>query len=711
MPSATSVTIPFGQTELKLETGKLAKQASGSVVVTQGETVLLVTVVVSPEPREGTDFFPMTVDYEERMYAAGKISSSKFMKREGRPSEEAVLRGRIIDRSIRPMFPKGFRREVQIIATTLSYDDTHDTSAMAVVGASAALVQTDAPFAGPVAAVKVGRVDGQLILNPTNEQMEKSDLDLLAAGTANKITMIEVASMEIPEKEMEEALAFAQKAIAEAITPQSAFIAKDKEKVEFSEADHWIAVKEKAWDKLQTIVTETDLDLRHTKLKELTAALTEELVGKFDATQVREAVDAHFLKAIRSLILEKKLRPDGRKMDEVRSVSAEVGILPRVHGSGLFNRGETQALTIATLAGPSQEQWIDTLEQFGKKRYIHHYNFPPYATGEVKRMGGMNRREIGHGALAEKALIPMIPDKETFPYTIRLVSETLGSNGSSSMAATCGSTLALMDAGVPIKAPVAGIAMGIVTWGSDDFEPNGENSEQSEDNFQVLTDLQGLEDFAGEMDFKIAGTKKGITAIQLDVKNRGLTAEMIHQTFEDALKGREQIMAEMLKVIAEPRKELSPYAPKIITCKIDPEKIGELIGPSGKVINKIIDDHGGPDILSIDIEDDGTVMITTTDAKVADSVKTIVEAIGKPIELGQEFTGPVIQIVKDRNSGKEIGAIVQLTPNRDGMIHISALGNGQFVQNVSDVVKVGDTLTVKVKEVDSERGRISLSRV
>ncbi len=697
MSSAASVTVPFGKTELRLETGKLAKQASGSVVVTQGETVLLVTVVVAPEPREGTDFFPMTVDYEERMYAAGKISSSKFMKREGKPSEEAILRGRIIDRSIRPMFPKGFRREVQIIATTLSYDDTHDTSAMAVVGASAALVQTDAPFDGPVAAVKVGRIDGQLILNPTNEEMERSDLDLLAAGTAEKITMIEVAALEIPEKEMEEALAFAQEAIGDAIKPQEAFIAKDKEKIEFTEAEHWTAIKEKAWDELQKIVIETDYAVRKEKLSELTAKLKEELAEQFDGAQVAEAVDAYFLKAIRSMIIEKKQRPDGRKMDEVRPLSMEVGLLPRVHGSGLFNRGETQALTIATLAGPSQEQWIDTLEQFGKKRYIHHYNFPPYSTGEIKRLGGMNRREIGHGALAEKALAAMIPDKDVFPYTIRLVSETLGSNGSSSMAATCGSTLALMDAGVPLKAPVAGIAMGLVA--------------ESDDNFQVLTDLQGLEDFAGEMDFKIAGTKKGITAIQLDVKNKGLTPEMIHQTFEDALKGREQIMAEMLKVIPEPRKELSPYAPKIITCKIDPEKIGELIGPSGKVINKIIDDHGGPDILSIDIEDDGTVMITTADAKVADSVKAIVEGIGKPIDIGQEFTGPVIQIVKDRNSGKEIGAIVQLTPNRDGMIHISALGNGQFVQNVSDVVKVGDTLTVKVKDVDPERGRISLARV
>ncbi|MEX2361574.1 MAG: polyribonucleotide nucleotidyltransferase, partial [Patescibacteria group bacterium] len=441
--SKNSTTIPFGATDLKIESGKLAKQASGSVVVTQGETVLLVTVVVASEAREGTDFFPMTVDYEERMYAAGKISSSKFMKREGRPSEDAVLRGRIIDRSIRPMFPKGFRREVQIIATTLSYDDTHDTSAMAVVGASAALMQTDAPFNGPVAAVKVGRVDGKLILSPTNEEMEKSDLDLLAAGTTNKITMIEVASLEIPEKEMEEALTFAQAAIAAAIAPQEVFINKDKEKIVHTDPEHWDVIKKKAWSELQEIVKETDYSARKEKIGELTAKLTKELAEQFDAAQVAEAVDAYFLKAVRAMIIEQKQRPDGRKMDEVRELSMEVGLLPRVHGSGLFNRGETQALTIATLAGPSQEQWIDTLEQFGKKRYIHHYNFPPYSTGEIKRMGGMNRREIGHGALAEKALIPMIPDRETFPYTIRLVSETLGSNGSSSMAATCGSTLAL----------------------------------------------------------------------------------------------------------------------------------------------------------------------------------------------------------------------------------------------------------------------------
>jgi len=694
--SVDPVTIPFGKTELKIETGKLAKQAGGSVVVTQGETIILVTACVAAEPREGVDFFPLTVDYEERMYAAGKISSSKFMKREGKPSEDAILIGRLIDRSIRPMFPKGFRREVQLIVTVLSYDEVHHPASMAVVGASAALLQTDAPFEGPIASVTVGRVDGQLVLNPTEPEMELSDLDLLASGSASKINMIEVAAKEIPEAEIEQALTFAQEAIAQAAEPQSAFIATDKEKIEFVEPEIWAVIKEKAGDQIKKIVNEVDYAKRQDQLKELTIKMHEELAEDFEPAQVSEAVDVIFLKSVRAMILEDKKRPDGRAMDEVRSLSMEVGLLPRVHGSGLFNRGETQALTITTLAGPSQEQWIDTMEEFGKKRYIHHYNFPPYATGEIKRLGGMNRREIGHGALAEKALVPVIPAKDEFPYTIRVVSETLGSNGSSSMAATCGSTLSLMDAGVPIKAPVAGIAMGLVS--------------ESDDNFQVLTDLQGLEDFAGEMDFKIAGTSKGITAIQLDVKNKGLTAQMIHQTFEDALKGRQQIMAEMLKIIAEPRKELSQYAPKIISTSIDPEKIGELIGPSGKTINKIIDENGGPDHLGIDIEDDGTVMITTADAEIAQKVKAIVESIGKPVEIGQEFTGPIIKIVEDRNSGKEIGAIVQLTPNKDGMIHISSLGNGQFVRNVSDVVKVGDTVNVKVKDVDAERGRISLIR-
>lgn len=697
MSKLISTTIPFGETELTLESGELAKQAQGSVLVRHGDAVLLVTAGVAKTPREGTDFFPMTVDYEERMYAAGKISGSKFMKREGRPSEEAILKSRIVDRSIRPMFPKGFRREVQLIITTLAYDEVHDPAVMAVIGASAALMQTDAPFEGPIAAARVGLINDTFILNPTLEQLGESTLDLLAAGTAKKITMIEVAAQEVPEEKMAEALDFAQKSIAAMLEGQKTFINKDKEKVEFVDPEHITEVKKFAERELEKIAAESSREKREVLTEELMVKANAEFAEKYDDAQVREAIDAGFLKAVRALILDKKQRPDGRKMDEIRPLSMKVGYLPRVHGSALFNRGETQALTIATLGGPAEEQWIDTMEEFAKKRYIHHYNFPPYSTGEVKRLGGGNRREIGHGALAEKALEPMIPAKEEFPYTIRLVTETLGSNGSSSMAATCGSTLALMHAGVPIKKPVAGIAMGLVS--------------ESDDKFQVLTDLQGLEDFAGEMDFKVAGTREGITAIQLDVKNKGLTKAMIAKTFEMAKVGRLFILDEMKKTIAEPAKELSPLAPRIMTCHIAPEKIGELIGPGGKNINEIIDSHGGREVLNIDIDDDGTVYITSNDAAAAESVKGIVESIGVPIEVGQEFTGPITDIVKDRNSGKEIGAIVQLSGNKDGMIHVSALGTGGFVQNVSDVVKVGDTVTVRVKDVDPDRGRISLTRI
>lgn len=689
-----TATVPFGETELKLESGKLAKQAGGAVVVRHGDTVLLVAATIAQEPREGVDFFPMTIDYEERMYAAGKISSSKFMKREGRPSEEAILKSRIVDRSIRPMFPKGFRREVQVIITTLAYDESHDAATLAVVGASAALLHTDAPFEGPIAAVRVGRVGEQFILNPTLQQMEESTLDLLAAGSSEKITMIEVASQELPEELMAEALVFAQTAIAAAIAPQQAFISADKEKVEFVEPEAWAKVKAFVAPSIEAVVEEQDLGKRHDLLIGLREKVIAEMGEQYPEHELATGLDMAFFKAIRTLILDKKQRPDGRKMDEIRALSMEVGLLPRVHGSGLFNRGETQALTIATLAGPSEEQWIDTMEEFGKKRYIHHYNFPPYSTGEVKRLGGGNRREIGHGALAEKALAPMIPAKADFPYTIRLVTEILGSNGSSSMAATCGSTLALMDAGVPIKAPVAGIAMGLVS--------------ENDDKFEVLSDLQGLEDFAGEMDFKVAGSAKGITAIQLDVKNKGLSPKIIVATLSAAKVGRMHILEEMAKTIAEPRAELSKYAPRIITTQIDPEKIGELIGPGGKTINGIIDGHGGRDVVNIDIEEDGVVMITSTDPEVAKKVKETVESIGKSIEVGEEFEGEVVSIVKDRNSGKDIGAIVQITPNRDGMIHISSLGSGQFVSHVTDVVNIGDRIKVRVKDVDVEKGRISL---
>jgi len=692
-------TIPFGATELKLESGQLAPQASGAVLVTHGETTILVTAVVAAKPREGADFFPLTVDFEERMYAAGKISGSKFIKRENRPSETAVLNGRLIDRSIRPLFPKAFRCEVQLIVTALSYDDEHDPAPMAVIGASAALLQTGAPFDGPIGAVRVGLIEDKFVLNPTETELEASPLDLVVSATGEKIVMIEAAANELPETKMIEALKFAHEAIRKTIVPQQTFIASGKEAVEFAEPAFWAELKQEFAESLEAAVLERDLEKRQEKLETVEQQALEKFQEQYGESEILEATNVTFLKKIRELILTKKHRPDGRDFDEIRPISVAVGVLPRVHGSAVFNRGETQALTIATLAGPGQEQWIDTMEELAKKRYMHHYNFPPYSTGEIKRLGGMNRREIGHGALAEKALLPVLPNKDDFPYTIRLVTEILSSNGSTSMAATCGSTLALMDAGVPIKKPVAGIAMGLVV------------EDQDETKFQLLTDLQGLEDFAGEMDFKVAGTKEGITAIQLDVKNHGLTEVIIEQTLAKAHGARLEILEKMTAALAAPRSDLSKYAPRIISTKIDPEKIGELIGPGGKVINRIIDDHGGREILNVDIEEDGTVMITSNDSEKAAAVKAIVESIGKPIEIGQEFTGSVVSIQKDRNSGKEIGAIVQLTPNKDGMIHISALGNGQFVERVSDVVKVGDKVQVKVKAVDPEKGRISLVRI
>jgi len=696
--SGTEISLPFGEKNLTLTSGELAKQASGSVVVTHGETTLLVTATVSKKPREGADFFPLMVDYEERMYAAGKISGSKFIKRENRPSEEAILKGRLVDRSIRPLFPKSFRREVQVIVTALSYDEQHDPAAPAVIGASAALMQTGTPFNGPIGAVRVGLNDDGFILNPTDSELNESPLDLLVAATKEKVVMIEAAANEISEEKMAEAIKFAKRAVQETLQSQSDLSSEEKEKIEHQEPELYAEIKKEFGESIARAVSETDIKKRSELLDKVETEALEKFGSAQQEAEIIEGVNAVFLKTIRQLISEKGHRPDGRDLDEIRPISIKVSVLPRVHGSALFNRGETQALTVATLAGPGQEQWIDTMEESAKKRYMHHYNFPPYSTGEVRPLRS-GRREIGHGALAEKALIPVLPQKEDFPYTIRLVSEILGSNGSTSMAAVCGSTLALMDAGVPIKKPVAGIAMGLV---SDD---------QDESAFKVLTDLQGLEDFAGEMDFKVAGTKDGITAIQLDVKNNGLSDEIIEETFSKARVGRLAILEKMAAVLEKPRPDLSKFAPRIISTNIDPEKIGELIGPGGKTINKIIDAQGGREILSVDIEGDGTVMITSNDSEKALAVKAIVESIGKPIEVGQEFTGEVVAIQKDRNSGKEIGAIVQLTPNRDGMIHISALGENGFVNKVSDVLKIGQPVKVKVKEVDPEKNRISLIRL
>ena len=694
-PTTKETKIPFGETDLIIKTGGIAKQAGAEVLVELGETVLLVTATAATTPKDGMDYFPLSVEYEERLYAAGKISGSKFLKREGRPSEDAVLKGRIVDRSIRPLFPKHFRKDVQVIITTLAYDEIHDTAAPAVIGASIVSAMAGLPFSGPIAAVKVGYINNELVLNPTNEQLETSQFELLVSGTEGKVTMIEAQGNEAPDDLMIQAIEFAQDAIKKIIPIQKEFVGEVK-KEEVPLPAHYDEIGKLVKDEIKEIVKTANQDNFFEKLQDLEDKMAVDLSEKFTGPQIKETINYYFLKAVRNLVMEDNKRPDGRDFDEIRPLDARVGLLPRVHGSGLFTRGETQALTIATLASPGHAQWIDTLEEDTKKRYMHHYNFPPYSTGETGRVGASSRREIGHGALAEKSLIPVLPTKEDFPYTIRLVSEILSSNGSSSMASVCGSSLALMDAGVPIKKHVAGVAMGLMT---------GEDVSS----FKVLTDLQGLEDFAGDMDFKIAGTDEGITAIQLDVKIEGLTPEIVKQTVKDALAARKKVLEVLNKTIPNPNAELSPWAPRIISTQIDPSKIGELIGPGGKTINKIIDENGGEEVVTIDIDDDGTVMISSRDSEVAQKVKSTVESITMVVEAGQTYDGEVVQIMKDRTTGKEIGAIVQIAPNKDGMVHISALANTR-VEKVSDVVKVGDKMKVKVVAVDAERGRISLAK-
>lgn len=687
----------LGEKDLILETGKLAEQASGAVTVRYGDTVVLATAVISPEAREGVDFFPLLVDYEERLYAAGKISGSRFIKREGRPSERAILNCRLIDRPLRPLFPKNFRNDVQVIITILSFDPNCDPDVISITAASAALVKAGAPFESPVSAVRVGLDENdQLILNPSEEQLKKSKLDLVVAGTKDKVMMLEAGAQEVPEEKMFEAIKWGQKQLQPLIKVQEELTeGMKKMEIEKLADDIHEEVKKILGDKLKDAVKEIDKERRKEALKKFEEEVLTNLEGNFKQVDLKVAFNKLLEKEVRSAILNDGHRPDGRKAEEIRPISVEVGVLPRTHGSGLFTRGQTQALTIATLGGPGEEQIIETMEEEGEKRYMHHYNFPPFSTGEVKPIRSTGRREIGHGALAERALVPVIPTKEEFPYTIRLVSEILSSNGSSSMASVCGSTLALMDAGVPIRKPVSGIAMGLVT--SDDMKK-----------YEILTDLQGLEDFGGDMDFKVAGTKDGITAIQLDIKIHGLTMEIIENTLERAKKGRLDIMDKMLAVIPEPRKELSPFAPRISLVKIDPLKIGELIGPGGKTINKIITDCGGKEILSIDIDEDGTVSIASNDSEAAENAVQMVKDITKEIKAGEKFNGVVKAIQKDRISGKEIGAIVQLTAKVDGMVHISQIADYR-VEKVSDILHVGDKIPVIVLDVDKERGRISLS--
>ncbi len=684
----------IGGRDLIISTGKLAELASGSVTIRYGDTVVLATAVVAEEPKEDIDFFPLLVDYEERLYAAGKISGSRFIKREGRPSDAAILACRLIDRPIRPLFPKGYYNDVQVVITVLSFDLENDPDVISIIAASAALSQSVAPFEGPVAAVRVGQIEGKFVANPTREQMEKSTLDLVVAGTYEKIMMLEAGAKEVDEKTIVEAIKFGQEALLPGIEVQKDLISETKHKVEDVHEPEIIKdVKKYLGKKLAEVIHEIDKNKRQEQITAFEKEVLANFEGNYKQIELKAAFGEVLEKEVRLAIIEKELRPDGRKIDEIRPINIEVGLLPRTHGSGLFSRGQTQVLSIVTLGAPGEEQIIETMEEEGTKRYMHHYNFPPFATGEVKPMRSASRREIGHGALAERALAPVIPSRESFPYTIRVVSEVLSSNGSSSMASTCGSSLALMDAGVPISAPVAGIAMGLMSL---------------DDKYKILTDIQGIEDFAGDMDFKVTATQKGITAIQLDTKLKGLKIEILAEALEQARKANDQILEKITKTIGEPRKELSKYAPRIQTLKIPVDKIGDVIGPGGKTIRKMIDDCGGKEITSIDLEDDGTVTVASTDSAMGDKAIKMIEGMTKEVAVGEIYEGPVISIVKDRMRGNEIGAIVQILPNQDGMVHISQIAN-ERVEKIENFLKIGQVVKVKVMEIDKERGRVSLS--
>lgn len=699
--SVFSRSLLVGGREMTIETGRLAKQAGGAALVRYGDTVVLVTAVRSEEPRQGTDFFPLTVDYEERLYAVGKIPGG-FIKREGRPSEKAILSARLIDRPIRPLFPKGYRNDVHVVATVLSVDQDNPQDVIAITGASAALTISDIPFLGPIGAVIVGLIDGNFIINPTREQAEKSEMHLAVAGTKDAVIMVEAGAKEVPEDVMLEAIMFGHEEIKKIVAfledfREAALVegyAKPKYNYEVFLTDEEIAavVTEYAMPKVESAVQQSiENRLDKATREKLFKDLKEEIKQHFAEEQfteeeqlkhVGDTVDKLEKTVMRRVILEKRVRIDGRALDEIRPISCDVEILPRTHGSGLFTRGQTQILSVVTLGAVGDEQILDGLGVEESKRYMHHYNFPPFSVGEARFMRGPGRREIGHGALAERALEPMIPSESDFPYTIRVVSEVLESNGSSSMGSVCGSTLSLMDAGVPLKAPVAGVAMGLIKEG---------------EKFAILTDIQGVEDHLGDMDFKVAGTKTGITAIQMDIKIAGINRDILKEALEQARLGRLFIMGKMLEVISEPRKELSPFAPRIITTSIDPDKIRTVIGPGGKTIKKIIDETG----VKIDIEDDGRVFIAAVDGEAGKRALAIIESLTADVEVGKIYLGKVVKIM-------EFGAFVEVLPGKEGLVHISQLAE-QRVAKVEDVVSVGDEIMVKVIKID-EHGRVNLSR-
>ncbi len=683
--------------KLILETGKMAGLANGSVLVRYGETVVLVNVTASKEPRDGIDFFPLSVDYEEKLYSVGKIPGG-YLKREGKPADKAILVSRAIDRPLRPLFPKDFRNDVCVVATVLSVDPDNSPEVAAMIGASAALSISDIPFGGPTAAVNVGYVDDTIIINPTLEEREKTRLTLTVAGTKEKIAMIEAGADEIPDDIMLAAIKAAHieiKKLCDFISDIKSEIGKPKFEYKSFEVDHdvYAEIEEKYAQRMYQDVQAIDKEVRDANMEKLAEDVKQYFIEKYgeEQTEEKQADISESLyklekKSVRKMILEEQKRPDGRKIDEIRPLSCEVGLLPRVHGSALFTRGQTQVLSIATLGMVSEEQELDGIDEETSKRYIHHYNFPSYSVGEARPSRGPGRREIGHGALAEKALVPVIPSEEEFPYAIRVVSEVLSSNGSTSQASICGSTLALMDAGVPIKRPVAGISTGLVT---DENDPN---------HYVMLTDIQGLEDFFGDMDFKVGGTEKGITAIQVDIKIDGLTYEIIKEAFERTRIARKYILEEvMLKQISKPREQISKYAPSIINTTINIDKIRDVIGPGGKMINKIIGETG----VKIDIEDDGRVFIYSTDSENGKKALKMIEDIAKDVEVGEIVEGTVTKIMP-------FGAFIEVPGGKEGLLHISKISK-ERIEKVEDVLKVGDVVKVKVLEID-DQGRINLTK-
>jgi len=679
----------LGGRVLRLETGKVAKQAGGSCWLQMGDTIVLGTATMAQAPREGLDFFPLTCDYEERKYAIGKIPGG-FVKRGGRPSEKAILTSRLIDRPVRPLFPSGMRNEVQVIVLPLSVDHENLPDVLAVNAASAALMASDIPWEGPVGCVRVGRIGGEWVLNPSLSQLEESDLDLIVAGTRDVVNMLEAGAREVSEEEMIAAIEFAHEAIRDICALQeelAARVGKTRREVALHQINEEVlrAVRERTGAELRQAIQNPDKAARESGLTELKEEIVARLLADFpdQEADLAEAVEKVIKEQVRALILEEKIRPDGRKLDEIRPISCEVGLLPRVHGSGLFTRGQTQILTTLTLGSSADAQMVDGLEGDYEKRYMHFYNFPPFSVGEARPLRGPGRREIGHGALAERALLSVIPSQEDFPYVMLLTSETLESNGSTSMASTCGSTLALMDAGVPIKAPVSGVAMGLMTRGDD---------------FAVLSDIQGMEDFSGDMDFKVAGTANGITAIQLDTKIRGLKPEIIRRTLSQAKEGRAFILDKMLETIPEPRPQLSPHAPRIFSVQINPDKIGTIIGPGGKTIKQIEADTGA----QVSVEQDGTIYIAATDGASGERAAQMIKAITADVSVGETYVGKVTRMIG-------MGAFVEFLPGKEGLVHISHLSE-RHVRRPEDVVKIGDELPVRVIEIDSQ-GRINLSAI